>query len=211
VSGKNFVLTEQLKIWLNTRIDGLGTKTLLESCFDAVVASRGGSEDPALLSLVPNIALVFCILLELGLGRLIVSFISHGISDDSIPISVEDLRILSTDLRVSETKLTIDFFEMQWRFCPVVFELDMDGEWLPEMIVPICSQNLIAEGRTARVYEVSIPEDFVGTRLRQALPTSRYENPQNPALWVSLSSTPSLKVRRQFNDNTVLSIRVENL
>lgn len=190
VSGKSFVLTEQLKIWLNARSDGRDTKTPLEIFFDAVVASAG-SEDQTMLSIMPNAALVFCILLELGLGKLIVSFTRHGISDKSIPIQLQDLRNLSRVLGVSETKLAADFFEMQWRFCPAVFELDMDGEWLPEMILPICSQNLIAEGRTARVYEVSIPEDFVGTRLRQTLPSSRYEDLQSPAGWVSLRFTPS--------------------
>ena len=211
VSGKSFVLTEQLKLWLNSRIDGLGTKNVLASLFDTVVVSKL-SKNQTIPPLKANSVLVFCILLELGLGHLLTSFTSNGISDASLPIKEQDLRSLSWNLGVGETKLTVDFFEMQWRFCPAMFELDGCDEWPPGTIVPICRQNLIAQGRTANVYEVAIPEDFIGKRLRHIFLASRYKDPEISASWVS-QMLPSSPAAAQTNliAQVVLSIRTEDI
>jgi hypothetical protein len=200
VSGKSFVLTEQLKAWLASKPNGPDAQNLLGSLFDAVRIHRG-SEIKTAPSVPENFALVFCILLEHRLEDYLDGLTSHGITNNSLPVSISDLRDLATDLGISETKLTVDFYEMQWRFRPAVFELDMDEEWPPEMIVPICSQVLIAEGRTARVYEVSIPEEFIGKRLRQVMSAARREDSQDPARWVSLRCSCSLKLVNELSIN----------
>jgi len=181
VSGKSFILTERLKVWLSSRCEGLGSKTHLENIFDSIFRSKS-AESQEFFSLEQNSVLI-CILLQIGLGHLIASFKNYGISDESLPISREELTSISSKLEVSQTKVVVDFFEFQWRFHPAVFELERDEQWPVEMVIPIYRQTLIAEGRTAKVYEISIPEDFVGPRLRRAAPTSRYKDPD--VGWVS--------------------------
>jgi hypothetical protein len=79
-------------------------------------------------------------------------------------------------------------------------------------IVPICRQKLIAQGRTASVYEVAIPEDFIGKRLRHAFLTSRYKDPEISTSWVSqiLPSSPEV-AQTNLIAQIVLSIRTENV
>jgi hypothetical protein len=170
VSGKAFVRTRRLKLWLNSTDESAGeeTETILESLFNTVVANSV-SRHPITTPWDSDTVLIFSILLQLGQANLLPEIIENGISDKSLPLTKDDLRVLSLQIDVDT------FFEMQWQYCGATFELDGDYEWPEEMVIPICSQNLMAEGRTAKVYEVAIPREFLGPKLAHAFWYCRYK------------------------------------
>jgi hypothetical protein len=172
VSGRSFVLTRKLKSWLNSAVDGLRPQTVLESLYNSIVSIQGSGHliTPPWKS---DSVLIFCILLELGLVHLLEEFATNGISDKSLPIDEHDLCALAQNLSHEDDSLADRFFEIQWRYCAPIFDLDGIYEWRQGTVIPICSQNLIAEGRTAKVYEIAVPEDFIGQRLAHEFPHCR--------------------------------------
>lgn len=184
VSGRRFILTRRFKSWLSSIADGMGHQTLLERLFFNTVGTNNISGSLAIPPWHSNSVLVFCILLQLGVAHHLQDLSTSGISDSLLPLEKGDLRALKS-LGILDEKLADEFFEMQWQFCVATLELDQDHEWPPEMILPICAQNLIAQGRTAEVFEVAIPEDFIGENLAQAFPDCRHEDSDICPGWVS--------------------------
>ena len=172
VSGRSFVLTRRLKSWLKSTVDGLRPQTVLENLYNTIVPVEvsGHLITPPWKS---DSVLIFCILLELGLAHLLEEFATNGTSDKSLPIDKHDLRVLVQNLSHEDDSLADRFFEIQWRYCAAVVDLDGIYEWQQEMVIPICFQSLIAEGRTAKVYEIAVPEDFIGQRLAHRFPHCR--------------------------------------
>ena len=185
VSGKRFILTRRFKSWLNSIADGMGRQTVLERLFFNTVGTNNISGHLATPPWQSNSVLVFCVLLQLSVAHLLHDFSTSGISDSLLPLEKHDVRALFKSLESLNEKLADEFFEMQWQFCAATLELDQDHEWPPEMILPICAQNLIAQGRTAEVFEVAIPEDFIGENLAKAFPNCRHEDPDICPGWVS--------------------------
>lgn len=187
VSGRTFVFTKRLELWLNSMVDILEPLTMLEILFDTVVANEASGNEitPPWQS---DSVLIFCILMQLGVGDRLQVFVANGMSDKSLPIPDQNLRALAKDLGHVGEKFASKFQEMQWQYLPATFDLDGVHEWSQDKIIPICYQNSIAEGRTAKVYEVAIPEDFIGLNLAHAFPhCRRYLNSDlhiNPG-WVS--------------------------
>jgi hypothetical protein len=185
VSGRRFILTRRFNSWLNSLADGMGHQTVLERLFFNTVGTNNIS---GLLTTPPwqsNSVLVFCILLQLSVAHHLHDFSTSGISDSLLPLEKHNLRALFNSLEILIENLADEFFEIQWQFCAATLELDQDHEWPPQMILPFCIQNLIAQGRTARVFEVSIPEDFIGENLARAFPNCRQEDPEICPGWVS--------------------------
>lgn len=214
VSGRSFVLTKRLKLWLNSIADTLEPLTMLEILFNTVVVNEasGNGITPPWQS---DSVLIFCILIQLGVGNRLQEFVTNGISDKSLPFQEQDLHSLAKDLgHVGET-FASKFFVMQWQYLPATLDLDRVYEWPQEKVIPICYQNLIAEGRTAKVYEVAIPEDFIGPNLAHAFPRCRRyldsDSSINPG-WVSQTLICFAFMSARINFPTqVLSICVENV
>ncbi|PMD45721.1 hypothetical protein L207DRAFT_630123 [Hyaloscypha variabilis F] len=177
VSGRRFILTKRLKLWLNSTFDTPEPETALESLFNTTIAN-----EVAVASIIPpwnsDTVLIFCILLQLDRAHLLQEFVENRISDKSLPVDEQTLRALERKTGNTRESLADEFFEIQWQYCAVTFDLDRVYEWPEELIIPICSQNLIAEGRTAKLYEITIPEDFIGLGLAGAVPNFRYEDPE---------------------------------
>ena len=113
---------------------------------------------------------LFCILLELGMGNVIDQFVRFELTDSALPIGAARVaRVLP--LRESQEL----FLKAQWAFCPVVLSLDMAVDLSEEQILPIYDQRLISSGGTAQVFEIVILEDFVTESLRQVCRRSRHE------------------------------------
>lgn len=184
VSGRRFILTRRFKSWLNSIADDVGCQTVLERLFFNTFGTNNVSGPLATPPWQSDSVLVFCILLQLGVAHHLQDLSTAGISDSVLPLEKHDLRALFKSLEILNQKLADEFFETQWKFCAATLELDQDHEWPPEMIFPICAQNLIAVGRTAEVFEVAIPEDFVGKNLSQAFPNCRHEDPDICPGWV---------------------------
>ncbi len=185
VSGRRFILTRRFESWLNSIADGMGHQTVLERLFFNTVVTNNISGPLATPPWQSNSVLVFCILLQLSVAHHLQDLSTTGISDSVLPLEKHDLRALFKSLEILNEKLADEFFEMQWQFCVATLDLDQDHEWPPEMILPICAQNLIAQGRTAEVFEVAIPEDFIGENLAQAFPDCRHEDQDICPGWVS--------------------------
>jgi hypothetical protein len=183
VSGKAFVATESLRHWLQSETGGGdAAKTIFDSLLKAPLPTTPDDESKSLA--FSNSDLLLCILLQLDKGHHFPDLRKLGISNQSLPISKQDLHTLAKVLEENETSFAVDFFEAQWLFCSVVFELEGCYEVYTETPIPIYSQNLIAEGRTAKVYEVAIPEEFVGPNLRSVASAARYKDPDISDDWV---------------------------
>lgn len=211
VSGRSFVLTERLELWLNSIVDASEPLTMLEILFDAVFVNEalGNGITPPWQS---DSVLIFCILIQLGVGNRLQEFVTNGISDKSLPIQEQDLRALAKDLGYVGEGFASNFFEMQWQYLPTTFDLDGVYEWSQERVIPICYQNSIAEGRTAKVYEVAIPEEFIGPKLAHAFPHCRRyldsDSKINPG-WVSqiLTNFTSMNAVINFSNTSTIDLR----
>ena len=68
------------------------------------------------------------------------------------------------------------FYELQYLFCPAKFEMHGDDDWGEEVVIPICEKNPIKKGGTAELWQISVPEEFVGPSLRNIASGSRFDN-----------------------------------
>lgn len=70
-----------------------------------------------------------------------------------------------------------DFDNIQWRFCPAQFDLDMGREFWKNRILPICSRQPInlTKGGTAKLWQIAVLEEFVGKELREVVKNSVYD------------------------------------
>ncbi|KIW66740.1 hypothetical protein PV04_06040 [Phialophora macrospora] len=120
--------------------------------------------------------LVFSILLELGHGDLIEDLRSNEVDDSRLPIPLTVLE-RRTVFRQHPT-LVSRFEKAQWKYCPLAFELNEAQSLTADHIVPICFKQQINEGGTARVYEIIVQEEFVTKALAEAVPLSRFIDPE---------------------------------
>ena len=200
--GRDFILVERLQGWLRSPVGGGGTHA--DRLLHCVAYSN--REHPG----VPLTAdkfkpgddcclLVFCILQRIGRGDLINVFSRKGKVDTSLPISRHDLKTIADD--VHDADLLSAFFQQQHRFRPARFDLhsttDLDDE---DMVVPIYQKNHIKTGGTAKLWQIDIPEEFVGQTLRDVSSGSRFNagSEENPD-WVSCPPSHCLK----FCDNSI--------
>ena len=68
----------------------------------------------------------------------------------------------------------LEFFKLQHRFKPARFELHKRSNWDEDVVIPIYHSNPIKEGGTAELYQIDVPEEFVGWKLRDACAGSRF-------------------------------------
>jgi hypothetical protein len=68
------------------------------------------------------------------------------------------------------------FDRAQWQFCPAKFEKGDDIDYINEnRIIPICKKKAINnKGGTAVLWHVAVQEEFLGKKLREAVPSSRF-------------------------------------
>ncbi|PVH68936.1 hypothetical protein DL98DRAFT_627424 [Cadophora sp. DSE1049] len=177
--GREFILTEQLMTWLNSScLEEPRDHSILEGLFNDTLASHKLTE----IHIPPwerESVLLFCLLLHLGLGQHLSEF--RDIFDDDLPLPVDAIHRMSNWL---ETEKILDgFYDIQWRYFPARFHLDSFHAWPAEIILPICAKSLIGNGRTASVYEVAIPEEFLGPELRATVVNPRFEDPRVGPGW----------------------------
>lgn len=194
--GRDFMLVDRLHDWLRSPVGGEGTHA--DRLLHRVAYSDRRLPGVPITSdkLKPGddcCLLVFCILQRIGRGDLINVFSRKGKVDRLLPIPRHDLEAIAND--VHDADLSSAFFELQHRFRPARFNLHGTTDWDEDMVVPIYRKIPIKAGGTAELWQIDIPEEFVGQTLRDISSGSRFNagSEENPD-WVSCPPTYCLKI-----------------
>ena len=195
VCGRDFILVDRFQDWLRSPVGGEGTHA------DRLLRVAYSKRNLPGVPMTPDklkpgddcCLLVFCILQKIGRGDLINVFSRKGKVDRLLPIPRQDLEAIANDVR--DAHLSSAFFELQHRFRPAKFDLHGSTEWDEDIVVPINRKNRIKKGGTAILWQIDIPEEFVGQTLREVSSGSRFNagSEENPD-WVSCPLTHYLKL-----------------
>ena len=192
--GRHFVLVNRLQDWLRSPVEG--DATYADRLLQCAYSNRPSPGIPMTSDkLKPGddcCLLVFCILQKIGRGHLIDVFSRKDKIDRSLPISQKDLKAIADD--VNDADLLCKFSKLQHRFRPARFNLHGRIEWDEDMVVPIYRKYSIKKGGTAQLWQIDIPEEFVGQTLRDVSSGSRFNAGSEEAPdWVSHPSSNCLK------------------
>lgn len=80
------------------------------------------------------------------------------------------------DLQAKSSSLIDEFLKLQFHYSPAKFNLYQGADWDDEhTVVPICEKNSInKKGGTAELWQIAVPEEFVGHKLRDISSGSRF-------------------------------------
>lgn len=178
VDGRNYILVEKLRAWMRAYTssphDADHYTTNTERLFRAVY-SAAHSEQQFLPFEASRIyekgdkcsLVVFSILLDLELGEWIHEFTKKDILDRKLPL---DLHSLERKLSGKGGRQVAERFnKRQWTFCPAIFSLGMEEEYVENQIIPICRRSKINTGGTARVDQITVQAEFVDQKLKDKL------------------------------------------
>lgn len=179
VCGRPYVLVAKLTEWLMAKV---GSGSNITQAGRLLLAAYRNRRQPGRPISVEQFSgedrclLVFCILLRLGSGELVDTFQRHDIVDRRLPISLLNLRRdLETAGLPNAKQLVTDFDKIQWRFCPVRFDLHLSRRFHRNKIIPICKKEEInSKGGTAGLWQIAVQEEFVVGKLKDAVSSSRF-------------------------------------
>ena len=120
--------------------------------------------------------LVFCILHMINCENKIDVFVRRRNIDRLLPLRWDSVQDTFRAAGVENQDLPSRFYELQYLFCPAKFEMHGDDVWGEEVVIPICTKNSIKKGGTAELWQISVPEEFVGPSLRNIASGSRFDN-----------------------------------
>lgn len=187
VCGREYILVSELTAWLlskapfvaeGTSYDISWLSRLIRRCYPDGLSPFRAEE----LEEHQHI-LLFCILIEIGMGSQTHKFLPHVKSDHDLPIGLFGLVDVFTDMKEKGYLQTQDdpssiagtFDHVQWKYCAPKFRLHMDRSFLQKHILPIdVKQQINDKGGTADVWEIAVLEEFVATDLREVVKTSKY-------------------------------------
>jgi hypothetical protein len=176
VDNRKYVLVEKLQAWMReSPLDKqylTNTELLLRAAYPTEnflpIEPRRINEKGHKCSLV-----VFSILLDLGLGNWIARFAAKGILDGKLPFDLHSLERKLSGERGGDHAAE-RFNERQWKFCPAIFGLGMEEDYVENQIIPICRQSEINTGGTARVDQIVMQAEFVDSSLRNKLQNDHF-------------------------------------
>ena len=185
--GRHFILVDRLQDWLRSPIGG--EATYASRLLYRVAYSNRHKPGPPITSdkFSPGddcCLLVFAILQKLGRGHLIDVFSRKKRVDKLLPIPRDDLDAIENDGH--HPGLASEFFELQHSFRPAGFNLRDRNEWDEDKVVPIYRKVPIKRGGTAELWQIEVPEEYVGHALRDMASGSRFnEGSEQDPDWVS--------------------------
>ena len=177
--GRSFVLVDSLQGWLNSAVEGQGTHAdrLLHNVAYKDRPKPGVPISPEKLKSGDGCCLlVFCILQLLGRGDLLHIFSRKEKVDRLLPLSPHDLLQIFKSGEVEDLTIASQFYDLQHQFRPARFDLHGRTEWDRDTVVPIYRKNHIKSGATASLWQIDVPEEFVGEKLRDVASGSRFNN-----------------------------------
>ena len=175
--GREFIRVTELKRWLRSDSPTPG-KTWLglllprdPSQLEPLVSERMLNSHNALIS--------FSILLNLNCTNHLETFLGVDVVDSKLPIDLSVLRSRLIDAQIPEPELFAQAFaKEQWKFCPATFELEGTDNHIQNRILPITNcESINDKGGTAGLWQIEVPEDFVGESLRAEVPRLRHKGP----------------------------------
>ena len=202
VCGRPFVLVGKLQHWLRSPVKPGGGVTHAERLLDIAYHSRKMRLPISSTQFQPGndcCLLVFCILHGIGCGAAISHFSQWGNVDRLLPLRQDTVEDMFGKANILDTHLRSSFFEQQYLFCPARFDLRRTQTWGEKRVVPICEKNLItSKGGTAKLWQIAVPEEFVGSSLRDLCSGSRFDasSEKDEPEWVSRQSPISTDITK---------------
>ena len=190
VCGRQFILVDKLQKWLRTTKDPSepeGTThadLLLHVAFGSRKLPGPPVDSNVLLSGDRCCLLIFCILQQIGCVKALPFFSRSEKVDRLLPLRPDSVRNAfkaacndHPDLQAKSSSLIDKFLNLQYHYCPAKFDLYHRADWDDEhTVVPICRKKLInKKGGTAELWQIAIPEEFVGHKLRDISSGSRFD------------------------------------
>ncbi len=177
VCGRQFVLVEKLQAWLRSSCSTVATYA--DRLLRVAYRNRPNSNFQPVTSDIfkPGYnccLLVFCILQLLKCGSAIQTFSVCQKVDRLLPMRQETINEMFRNADIHDQDIPSKFFELQYRFTPAKFELHTTNRWDRHTVIPIQEKNPIKEGGTAQLYQIDIPEEFVGEAMRRVCAGSRF-------------------------------------
>lgn len=180
-SGRPFIHVQQLQAWMRNRPtvnSSINYARLLAVAYLKPNRRRMDRPSDKIMYGAPSMPLVFAILLQLDQGHLIYLFSEAGVDDRSLPLGPDKHSSLRGVFELHHIPdwqpLLRRFEELQWSYCPAVLggtlceEISEETALDANIILPFVRQEAVNEKvGTARVYRVSVPEDFVSYPLRE--------------------------------------------
>lgn len=114
--------------------------------------------------------IVFAILISLDYGHLISIFHKHNVTDYTLHVKIAH-QAMFNDLRherADPVKVIKEFEDRKWAFSPVMLSYKMHPSLQgPNWILPFAKVKEVAEGGTAKVYQVLVQEDLLPLNFRE--------------------------------------------
>ena len=149
--------------------------------------------------------LVFCILHTMGQGNLINIFSRKKKTDGQLPLRRDTLQNIFGSAKIQGPDMSSKFFDLQHRFCPHKFDLLLGADLEEERVIPIREMNHIKQGGTADLWQICVPEDFVGRRLREVSAGSKHNaGSEEEPEWVSSPSTQMFHISQAWLDRAAI-------
>ena len=190
VCGRQFVLVEKLQDWLRSPVKDVNHVGVSQAERLLRVAYSNGQFSPVTRDVFRSGAgcclLVFSILQIIGSGSAINVFCRGRKVDHSLPLPRDTLQEVFRAAGIHDQELPNKFFDQQHRFTPARFDLYGGHDWSEDTVIPIYQRNPIKKGGTAEIYQIDVPEEFVGLNLRDVCAGSRFNagSDESPD-WVS--------------------------
>jgi hypothetical protein len=169
-----FVLWSHVTAWLNSpsTVHNPTDTNWVQICFAEAL------DNPPKQLKLELYTKILGILTEIEQPTALILFISKGLTDENLPLSKASLLSVCNNESSERfsSSLIDDFYLVQWRYCPVKLEALMQNHWSSEEVVPIIRKELIGIGKTARVWQVAVPIEFVDQKLANALSWATFED-----------------------------------
>ena len=174
--GREFVLKDKLTQWLLSA-SPINGKSHLEMLLPKDPNSPQPLVNKEKIESFDRL-LTFSVLLDIGQTRYLDQFCTANIMDSQLPLDVVSLQRRLCEATVASDKaeaLSRSFVARQWKFVAATFELDGTQQYGSDRILPITRKKTInTKGGTAYLWQLEVPEDFVGKKLRAVIPNSKY-------------------------------------
>lgn len=181
LDGRSFVRSSLVAEWLTSHS---ATPTIHDTTpmrrMDDIYSALHPGRKSLPSSLVQNAGVqvkLFCILFTIGCLETLDVFWSYTLLDRDLPLSLEKLQVVAnTDSCKYFESFANKFYRAQWPFCPATFDLFQAKTLESEHVLPLSRMKMIGAGGTARVYQIAVPEEFLGPHFVDRLSFARFKD-----------------------------------
>lgn len=185
--GRPFVLTQELAHWFQAPADDKPEESNWKHLTSAISTRRGISRLALHHLKLDSYMKIICTLIQIGCTSAVKVFVRNNITDSTLPLQLERLENLASTFtsNLFPKEVTLEFYRVQWRYFPAQFNLGRSYTLDRDTVVPICSSELVGVGNTAQVYQIAVPEEFVGKELSATLSWAKFKDERHQGVSVS--------------------------